>query len=216
MLKRICLTLCLLLSAQSLYASSMDHAVFSIGNSEIEIRWGMGIDDFHDLGKLYDVLSLIASNYNLIHSQKKIISFQYFKEGDKYLLSYSIDNKQDVEIYTEKFSKTMEIIKEVLIKNFDLKDSVPESTNLLLMAIPTPLDNKYPDYSKFFEFYVGPAPGTMQAKENGQWYELYFFFKEENIFKLIKKIKQEQSFSRAILIKKEINRNNIGKIESLK
>lgn len=212
MIKRICLIVCLILSIESLYASSMDHAAFDIGNSGIEIRWGMDIDDFDDLENLYDILSLVAANYDRLYSQKKYISITYYKDSDKYMLRYSIDNKEHIDIYSKKFSETLKIIKGILIENFQLKDDIPESTPLLLLAMPASDDYKDPGYNKLSEFYIGPAPGTMQAVENKKLYYLYFFFKEKNIFKLIQ---QEPSF-RVVLIKKDINRNNIGKMDSIK
>lgn len=185
----------------------MEHAVFDIGNSGIEIRWGMDIDDFDDPGNLYDIISLVAANYEQLYNQKKYISISFYKNGGKYLLRYSINNKQDFELHTEKFSDTIKIIKGILIENFKLKDSAPESTNLLLMAIPMPDGKKDPEYGKFLEFYVGAAPGQMQMVENKKLYYLYYFFKEGNIFKIINR---EPSF-KAIIMKKKINRNNIEK-----
>lgn len=207
-MKMVFCILYLILSTNSLYASSDDHTMFSIGDSYIEIRWGMDVDGFHELGHVYEIFSLIASNYDIIYKQKKHIFFRYEKEGDKYLLDYSIDNKQAIKIYSGKFSKSVKVIKKVLIDNFNLKDNRPESINLLLLGMPSSRGNKNPDYNRFVEFYFGPAPGIMQIKDNGQWYHIYVFFKDENVLKLIK----QDKLYRAILIRKNINRNNIGEI----
>lgn len=209
----IFLVFCLVLPVNMIYSSFADQALFQIGKSRIIIKWESDNQESFNLENFFDILALVAHNYETIKTKNITVVLEYFKKDNNNYILYD-DTFDTTRINLRNFKELQKTLKEKIIQHFELNDYIPDNFEIFLIAVPIYEVNghrRYPEYNEFLEFYYGPAPGNMQIVEGKKLYYQYFFFKEDSIIEILKK---EQTFE-AILVKKRINRENIKYLKSI-
>lgn len=215
MIKRVSLIffmLSLILPINKIYSSFSDQALFQIGKSRITIRWESDNEELGDLNNFYNVIALVANNYETIKKQNRTVFLECFKEHNSNYILYD-DTYKNAKILRN-FKELEKTIEEKLINDFGLKNYTLDYFDIFLISVPIYEINGnriYPGYDEYLEFYYGATPGNMQIVEGKQLYYQYFFFKENSITEILKR----EDTSKAILVKKRISRKNINQLRSI-
>ena len=211
--KMIVFILCMLsfvFPIETAYSSSFDHLWFQIGDSSVNIKWTFNAEEFYDLKNLYELIALIAYNYDIIAKQNVSISIDCFKKEQGIYVLYDDTNDVSEVSYVDSFEDVRIMLKDKLINYYNLNKHIPDFFVMFRLALPADLDYYYYDYDEL-EFYYGALPGSMQLIEEGMLYYQYLFFDPKPIINILN---QEKTF-KGILEKMQINRDNIDQIAPL-
>jgi hypothetical protein len=192
----------------TVHASSEDHLFLRIGQNTINIRWTFNVEELSDINNLFDVISLVVKNYEIIEKQNLSVSIQCFKRGNEYCIFEDTHTDDFVKTSYSTANSFLMALTEKIAKYYGLEISSSEPFNIVMLAIPIDKNEVTPDYNKFSQLYYGALPGTMQFFDGEKLFYEYFFFKEDLLISLLK---GEQSF-KGVLVKKQINPENIGQI----
>lgn len=192
----------------TVYASSEDHLLLRVGQNTIQIRWLFNMDELVDISNLFDVISLVANNYEKIEKQNQSISLHCFKEGGEYYIYEDTYADNLVETSYSTADRFLNALTEKIARYYGLEISNPEPFNIILLAIPVDAIESPPHDDEYAQLYYGALPGSMQFFDGRVLYYEYFFFKEDLLIPLLKNM---QSF-KGVLIKKQIDADNIAQL----